>query len=96
MPDEPLNLPPEVPFADEVALGDLDPDTPIEAGDGTLDRMRGTGVGTEDPNIVGEVGPTDIPPGRDPESLIAGTDEVLDDGPVVHGNAPGVDVDDQR
>lgn len=31
-----------------------------------LDRLRGTGVGVEDPNIVGDVGPTDIPPGRDP------------------------------
>ena len=32
-----------------------------------LDRLRGTGVGVEDPNIVGDVGPTDVPPGRDPE-----------------------------
>ena len=31
-----------------------------------IDRLRGTGVGVEDPNIVGDVGPTDIPPGRDP------------------------------
>lgn len=30
-----------------------------------IDRLRGTGVGVEDPNIVGDVGPTDIPPGRD-------------------------------
>ncbi len=28
-----------------------------------IDRLRGTGVGVEDPNIVGDVGPTDIPPG---------------------------------
>jgi hypothetical protein len=33
-----------------------------------VERMRGTGVGTEDPNIVGDVGPTDVPPGRDPDS----------------------------
>jgi hypothetical protein len=33
-----------------------------------LDRLRGTGVGVEDPNIVGDVGPTDIPPGRDGDS----------------------------
>ncbi len=33
---------------------------------GLLDRLRGTGVGVEDPNIVGDVGPTDIPPGADP------------------------------
>ena len=32
-----------------------------------IDRLRGTGVGVEDPNIVGDVGPTDIPPGRDGE-----------------------------
>ncbi|HEV2758470.1 MAG TPA: hypothetical protein VGV86_02780 [Acidimicrobiales bacterium] len=32
-----------------------------------LDRLRGTGVGVEDPNIVGDVGPTDIPPGSDGE-----------------------------
>ena len=36
-------------------------------GESLLDRLRGTGVGVEDPNIVGEVGPTDIPPGRDGE-----------------------------
>jgi len=34
---------------------------------GLLDRMRGSGVGVEDPNIVGDVGPTDIPPGADPD-----------------------------
>ena len=39
----------------------------IDGGDRSLlDRLRGTGVGVEDPNIVGDVGPTDIPPGRDP------------------------------
>ena len=32
-----------------------------------LDRLRGTGVGVEDPNIVGDVGPTAIPPGSDGE-----------------------------
>ncbi len=30
-----------------------------------IDRLRGTGVGVEDPNIVGDVGPTDVPPGSD-------------------------------
>lgn len=35
--------------------------------DTALERMRGTGVGTEDPNIVGDAGPTDVPPGRDPD-----------------------------
>jgi peptide/nickel transport system ATP-binding protein len=33
-----------------------------------VERMRGTGVGTEDPNIVGDAGPTDVPPGRDPDN----------------------------
>lgn len=32
-----------------------------------IDRARGTGVGTEDPNIVGDAGPTDVPPGKDPD-----------------------------
>ncbi len=38
-----------------------------EGGDGVLERMRGTGVGVEDPNIVGDVGPTDVAPGSDPD-----------------------------
>lgn len=47
----------------------VDPDPPDEEPEknGLLDRMRGTGVGVEDPNIVGDVGPTDIPPGADPD-----------------------------
>lgn len=51
-----------------------DPHPPFrsEAGDddekpGLLDRMRDTGVGVEDPNIVGDAGPTDVAPGADPE-----------------------------
>lgn len=36
---------------------------------GLIERLRGTGVGVEDPNIVGDVGPTDVPPGRDPDSV---------------------------
>ena len=45
-----------------------------------LDRLRGTGVGVEDPNIVGDVGPTDIPPGRDGEGdgLLADSPDGLD------------------
>lgn len=30
-----------------------------------LDRLRDSGVGTQDPNIVGDAGPDDIPPGAD-------------------------------
>jgi hypothetical protein len=33
--------------------------------EGLIDRLRGTGVGVEDPNIVGDVGPTDVPPAPD-------------------------------
>lgn len=32
-----------------------------------VDAARGSGVGTEDPNIVGDAGPTDVPPGKDPD-----------------------------
>lgn len=38
--------------------------------DSLLDRMRDVGVGTEDPNIVGDAGPVDIPPGRDPDGAL--------------------------
>ena len=54
--DEPL--PPEEPFPGEEEEGSID--------EGLLDRLRGTGVGTDDPNIVGDAGPVDIPPGIDP------------------------------
>jgi hypothetical protein len=40
-----------------------------------LDRLRGTGVGVSDPNIIGDAGPTDVAPGHDPE--LGETDEVL-------------------
>ena len=46
------------------------------ADESLIDRLRGTGVGVEDPNIVGGVGPTDIPPGRDGEG-----DGLLADAP---------------
>jgi oligopeptide/dipeptide ABC transporter ATP-binding protein len=32
-----------------------------------VEKARGSGVGTEDPNIIGDAGPTDVPPGRDPD-----------------------------
>jgi hypothetical protein len=50
-----------------------------------IDRMRGTGVGTEDPNIVGDVGPTDVPPGRDPDPQWPPADP---DGPPPGGENP--------
>ena len=42
-------------------------DSSLEEKQSLLDRFRGTGVGVEDPNIVGNVGPTDVPPGEDPD-----------------------------
>ncbi len=64
---------------------ELDLDLP-EADDteeeGFLDRLRGGGVGTEDPMIVGDAGPTDIPPGTDgdtsADSFLVTTDEPVD------------------
>ena len=59
----------------------------IDAGDGDagvkeegfLDKLRGGGVGTEDPTIVGDVGPTDIPPGTDGDAIrLATSDEPVD------------------
>jgi len=41
-------------------------DEPGEEAHSLLDRLRGTGVGTEDPNIVGDAGPLDVAPGADP------------------------------
>ncbi len=35
---------------------------------GILDRIRDMPVGTSDPNIIGDAGPTDVPPGSDPPS----------------------------
>ena len=36
--------------------------------DGVLDQLRDMPVGVNDPNIIGDAGPTDIPPGTDPPS----------------------------
>jgi len=55
---------------------DLPDDDPEE--EGFLDKLRGGGVGTEDPVIVGDAGPTDIPPGIDGDSLLVTTDEPVD------------------
>jgi hypothetical protein len=62
------------------------PEEADEHGVSLLDRLRGTGVGVEDPNIVGDVGPTDIPPGRDPDS-----DGLFADAPVELSMAPVAD-----
>jgi hypothetical protein len=49
-----------------------DDDVVPEAGDEhdlleeLADKVRGIPAGLADPNIIGDVGPTDIPPGSDP------------------------------
>lgn len=88
MTDTPADLPPEEPFEGEDV-----PDADLAEHEETLaDRVRHVGVGVEDPNIVGDVGPTDIPPGTDPES--AGSDVPWVEGVDPTGgssDAPGVD-----
>ena len=49
--------------------------------EGLIDRMRHSGVGTEDPNIVGDAGPVDVAPGGDGEDLIQEADPD-DDRPI--------------
>ncbi len=34
--------------------------------DDLLDQLRDMPVGVNDPNIIGDAGPTDVPPGTDP------------------------------
>lgn len=63
-------------MADEAQEAEDAPIEIVEDDDDALDRARGTGVGVEDPNIVGDVGPTDVPPGRDHDSgLIVTADD---------------------
>ena len=58
---------------------EVGPDEEETHGEGFLDKLRGGGVGTEDPTIVGDVGPTDIPPGTDGDALrLATSDEPVD------------------
>ena len=69
---EPVDIPDE----DEM-------DVTSDDDESALDKMRDTGVGTEDPNIVGDVGPTDIPPGRDPDGgLIVDDPEGAEDAEI--------------
>jgi len=65
---------------DELELVATEAEGPAK--EGFLDKLRGGGVGTEDPMIVGDAGPTDIPPGTDGDapvdSLLVTTDEPVD------------------
>jgi hypothetical protein len=65
MTDTSADLPAEEPFEGE----DRSDEALATEHDGLVDRARDTGVGVEDPNIVGDAGPTDTPPGRDPDSV---------------------------
>ncbi len=78
---------PDVP-ADETAS-----DEGFEDKQRLLDRFRGTGVGVEDPNIVGNVGPTDVPPGADPDSIDLPPGLAPDPDPA--GGAADGDQDDE-
>jgi len=69
-PDPDTPLPPEEPFSGEEASDEIiDP----------VAHFRHTGAGVEDTDIVGDVGPTDIPPGADPDGGL------LEDGPEEQG-----------
>ena len=45
-----------------------DPVVPDDEEEGLLDKLRDMPVGAADPNIIGDAGPTDVPPGTDPPS----------------------------
>ena len=46
---------------------DIEPTADADTQDeDVVDKLRDLPVGTGDPNIVGDVGPTDTPPGADP------------------------------
>ncbi len=79
MPAHDADLPHDDHLHDDLPDGDAE-EAPGD-GDGAsfLDKLRGGGVGTEDPTIVGDAGPTDIPPGADGGgSPLISTDEPVD------------------
>ena len=45
---------------------DMDAVPPEEEDEGLLDKLRDMDVGVTDPHIIGDAGPTDVPPGTDP------------------------------
>lgn len=57
----------------DLPADEADAEDDLEQKQSLLDRFRGTGVGVEDPNIVGDAGPTDVPPGQDPDPSPPGT-----------------------
>jgi hypothetical protein len=53
----------------DLSISADEPDQEDDKVEGFIDKLRHTGVGTEDPNIIGDAGPTDIPPGTDGDPL---------------------------
>lgn len=68
-----------MPDDDETLVPD-EADQADPGGESFLDKLRDAAMGTEDPNIVGDAGPTDIPPGTDGDGdgLLVTTDEPVD------------------
>lgn len=70
-PTQPLPVDPAQPDRPPPGLSDPDVGEEDPGGDehrGLMDRLRHSGVGVEDPNIVGDAGPTDVAPGHDPDT----------------------------
>lgn len=80
------------------AQGGVMPGDTAAGGDSVLDDLREMPVGTNDPNIVGNVGPVDVPPGTDPrrDDELLVTDEerptAADDEVVVGEGMPAAPV----
>jgi hypothetical protein len=60
-------------------------ESPVER---IVEELREMPVGTRDPNIVGDVGPLDIPPGSDPHEP---GEVILSEGKGPDGNDTGGD-----
>lgn len=56
--------------------------------DSAVDRLRDAPVGTNDPNIVGDVGPTDVPPGIDPPDIDPPADDPAASDPLTEVDGP--------
>ena len=63
-------------------MDDQIPPVDDDQDDGMLDRLRDMPVGTLDPNIIGDAGPFDVPPGSDPPDVSPDVGEVGTGGPV--------------
>lgn len=49
----------------DASVPGYDEDDGENEGEGVLDKLRDMPVGVADPNIIGDCGPTDVPPGTD-------------------------------